>query len=427
MSLECKKIERLLWQYPDGDISKEDKADVELHLAQCTDCRQAFETIRLLKESSQATEESVDSIDAHVFDSAVMRKIEAQKRPDAVPVTPSKQYIIRMALSFAVAATLVIFMVKSISDLGKLPIPAEVLKESKSDTVQEHNYINIELSKNEETTIAKDNLAAGNLKGVAPAPAANAPTKKMEAPALSKAKSDATIALSGPVTGSGIVAPHAPSESTNVEAKQPNLTIAQAPQKITDQAMRTEAPMAPGILHSRGGQLFDKSISTIAAQSQSSYSILSKPVSQSSPDSINIGGVYLTADNIPLNVQSSAASLSEVISDTGSVQMGMPQSSRLVTIDKMPEVIYMATPEYPVWAKKRGLSGVVWIKAKINKDGNINEADVVSTSLKGAGFEDASIEAARQSKFHPAEVSGNPLEVWIIYPVKFIFKNSYTR
>ena len=140
MLTECEKIEQLLWQYPDGDLSVQEKADIKLHLGQCSECQDALETISLLKESSRATQESVNSIDAHAFDSAVMRKIEAQKRPLVVTTAPSRQYIIRMALSFAVAATIVLFLVKSISDLGNLTPPYQASKKTAADSIKEHDY-----------------------------------------------------------------------------------------------------------------------------------------------------------------------------------------------------------------------------------------------------------------------------------------------
>ena len=429
MLTECKKIERLLWQYPDGDISAQEKADIKSHLGQCSECQNAFETISFLKSSSLYAQESVKSIDAHAFDSTVMRKIEALKQPLVVTSAPSRQYIIRMALSFAVAATIVLFLVKSISDLGNLTPPYQASKKTAADSIKEHDYINIILGKNEGNAITKDQVMAGSTNGNANNQAEKRPAARVELPAAPKQKLTAEPNPAPAVATPSLVA-RAPIESTKVEMKRPDLTISQAPSQSPEQSLKKVLESAPGMttapatLHTRGGKPIDKRLSSVAVQGQSSFSILSKPVYQSGPDSVNIEGVYLTEDNIPLNKQSSAASLSEVITDTGAVQADMPQSSILVTIDKMPEIIDMPAPEYPVWAKKRGLSAIVWVKAKIDKNGDIGEADVISTSLKGAGFEDASIEAARQSKFHPAELNGSPLEVWIIYPVKFIFKNN---
>lgn len=429
MLTECKKIERLLWQYPDGDISAQEKADIKLHLDQCSDCQNAFETIALLKESSISAQESVKSIDAHAFDSTVMRKIEALKQPLVVTSAPSRQYIIRMALSFAVAATIVLFLVKSISDLGNLIPPYQASKKTAADSIKEHDYFNIILGETKGNVTSKDQAMAGNETDKSVNPVENRPVARVELPAAPKQKLTNEPNPAPAVAAPSLVA-RAPVESIKVELKRPDLTIAQAPLQSSEQSFNKVLESAPGLVaapntfHARGGGPIEKRISNAAVQGQSSYSILSKPVYQSGPDSVNIEGVYLTGDNIPLNKQSSAASLSEVITDTGAVQVAMPQSSILVTIDKMPEIVDMPAPEYPVWAKKRGLSAIVWVKAKIDKNGDISEANIISISLKGAGFEEAAIQAARQSKFHPAELNGSPIDVWIIYPVKFIFKNN---
>jgi TonB family protein len=426
---DCKKIEHLLWQYPDGEISAQEKADIKLQLSKCAECVRAFETISLLRESSLATQESANSIDAHAFDSTVMRKIELLKKPLAVTTDPSRQYVIRMALSFAVAATIVLFMVKSMSDLGNLTPPYQASKKTAADSMKEHDYFNITLGESKGNAPTKDQILAGSANANATKQVENRPAARVELPAAPKQKLTIEPNPSPPATTPSLAA-RAPIESTKVALKLPNLTIAQAPIQSSEQSFKKAMESTSGLvaaptnLHARGGRPIDKGIAPVTVQRQSGYSILSKPVYQSGPDSVNIEGVYLTGDNIPLNKQSSAASLSEVITDTGAVQITMPQTSMLVTIDKMPEIIDMPAPEYPVWAKKRGLSAIVWVKAKIDRNGDISEANVISASMRGAGFEEAAIQAARMSKFHPAELNGRPLEVWIIYPVKFIFQNN---
>jgi len=153
---------------------------------------------------------------------------------------------------------------------------------------------------------------------------------------------------------------------------------------------------------------------------EEAFSILSTPVT--SPDSVNIDAVYVSNENILLQQQSSAASLAELYSDTAAVQSAPLQDSRMVTIEQMPRPLKIEIPEYPVWAKKRGISGTVWIKAKVERDGRVGEVQVMSCDTKGAGFEEAALEAAKNNLFVPASSNGINLEVWVVYPVKFINK-----
>jgi periplasmic protein TonB len=88
----------------------------------------------------------------------------------------------------------------------------------------------------------------------------------------------------------------------------------------------------------------------------------------------------------------------------------------------MPMAIKVVVPEYPVWAKKRGLSASLTVRARVENDGTVKEAEVVSCDAPGLGFEDAAVEAAKESIFMPASANGINLAVWIIYPVKFIYK-----
>jgi len=154
--------------------------------------------------------------------------------------------------------------------------------------------------------------------------------------------------------------------------------------------------------------------------SEGEFSILAQPVTAPSPDSVKIEAVYLTDETVPLFSQQTRASISEIVVDTGMVQSGQIPIGTLVTVERMPRAVNLILPEYPVWAKKRGLSGEVWVKARIDEKGKVTEAYILSCSYPGAGFEDAALEAARNSRYLPAESNGLKLPVWIMYPVQFI-------
>jgi TonB family protein len=143
------------------------------------------------------------------------------------------------------------------------------------------------------------------------------------------------------------------------------------------------------------------------------------------PESISIGGVVLATNNKASEMQSQyrAASRPEFYAMPGSVQVSNTQSSVLVTIEKMPTAVKMVTPDYPVWAKKRELSGTVWVRARVEVDGSIKDALTISCDAPGLGFEESALKAAKESVFIPASANGLNLPVWIEYPVKFICKN----
>ncbi len=158
------------------------------------------------------------------------------------------------------------------------------------------------------------------------------------------------------------------------------------------------------------------------SSAKESFSILEKPVTSPSPDSVNIEAVYLSDETVPLVSQQMRASIAEVMVDTGMIQAVKIPKAILVTVEKMPRAINIVPPEYPVWGRKRGLSSVVWVKARIDRTGVVTDAQIISASVSGAGFEDAALAAALKSSYLPAESNGIRIPVWIMYPVKFIYR-----
>ncbi|MEE9555277.1 MAG: TonB family protein [candidate division Zixibacteria bacterium] len=151
------------------------------------------------------------------------------------------------------------------------------------------------------------------------------------------------------------------------------------------------------------------------------FSILEKPITSPSPDSVNIGAVYLSDETVPMMSQQMRASISEVLIDTGMIQQANIPQAILVTVEKMPRAINIVAPEYPAWGRKRGLSCVVWVKARVDRNGMVTDVEIISSSVSAAGFEDAALDAAKKSSYLPAESNGIRIPVWIMYPVKFIY------
>ncbi|MEW5922664.1 MAG: energy transducer TonB [Candidatus Zixiibacteriota bacterium] len=87
---------------------------------------------------------------------------------------------------------------------------------------------------------------------------------------------------------------------------------------------------------------------------------------------------------------------------------------------QLPEMIYEAVPDYPRLARQAGMEASVWIKALVDKDGNVIKAVVFKSSGSKAGFDEAAIAAAYNCKFRPAVQNGFPVPAWVTYKVEFI-------
>ncbi|MGE3800041.1 MAG: energy transducer TonB [Candidatus Kapaibacterium sp.] len=97
-----------------------------------------------------------------------------------------------------------------------------------------------------------------------------------------------------------------------------------------------------------------------------------------------------------------------------------------------PDFIPQATPpsydmnqlasylQYPPEAEAKGIEGTVYIRAAIDKEGNLRQVKVIPR--KGTDteiFEEAALNAVRQTEFSPAIINGEPIEMSIIIPIRF--------
>ena len=85
-------------------------------------------------------------------------------------------------------------------------------------------------------------------------------------------------------------------------------------------------------------------------------------------------------------------------------------------VDTEPVLIHDVPPVYPYIARKAGLTGKVFLKFMVNVDGSVSDVSV----LKGPEiFRQASIDAALQFRFKPAEHKGKVVPVWMVMPIEF--------
>lgn len=73
---------------------------------------------------------------------------------------------------------------------------------------------------------------------------------------------------------------------------------------------------------------------------------------------------------------------------------------------------------YPEKARRAGLEGTTMLQIKVLADGSVGDVRLE----RSAGYPDldnAAIEAIRRWRFEPARRRGEPVDVWILLPIRF--------
>ncbi|MFT5365091.1 MAG: TonB family protein [Candidatus Latescibacterota bacterium] len=128
------------------------------------------------------------------------------------------------------------------------------------------------------------------------------------------------------------------------------------------------------------------------------------------PDDVTIESTELDFDNIDLPDLAMAGPIGH-ISD---------EPMDYMEIDYKPHPVRIVTPEYPNEARKKHITGRVIVKVLVDKDGNVEETEVVSGPEV---FRDAALKAAQQFRFRPGKHAGERRKVWMIMPIDFDLKN----
>ncbi|MGB8658423.1 MAG: TonB family protein [Candidatus Zixiibacteriota bacterium] len=102
----------------------------------------------------------------------------------------------------------------------------------------------------------------------------------------------------------------------------------------------------------------------------------------------------------------------------------LPSKEEFVPTDEQPVQLNEVKYEYPPLARQAGIEGTVWIKALVDKNGNVRDAIILKPSGSSAGFEDVAKEGAFKIKWKPAISNKQPVAVWVVYPVHFTLKNA---
>jgi TonB family protein len=97
----------------------------------------------------------------------------------------------------------------------------------------------------------------------------------------------------------------------------------------------------------------------------------------------------------------------------------MPPPDSFIAVEVYPQVVYQEQPKYPRLAQQGGFTGKVVIQAYVDKNGDVKKAQAVKEVPENMGFGEAAVEAAYKYKYRPAIQNGNPVGVWVTYPVNF--------
>ena len=96
----------------------------------------------------------------------------------------------------------------------------------------------------------------------------------------------------------------------------------------------------------------------------------------------------------------------------------LPAMDEFVPVEIYPEMIHQEQPSYPRLAEQAGIEGTVWVKALVDKDGDVREA-VVYKSSGTQSLDEAAVETAYKNKFKPGIQNGRPVPCWVTYRVDF--------
>lgn len=114
----------------------------------------------------------------------------------------------------------------------------------------------------------------------------------------------------------------------------------------------------------------------------------------------------------------SAASEGEIIIDISEDDY-LPAPDEFVPLEIQPTMIYQETPKYPRLAKKAGITGLVWVNAALDEQGNVIDV-VIAKSSGTVALDEAASKAAWKCKFKPGIQNGRPVRCRVVYKVDFV-------
>jgi TonB family protein len=99
------------------------------------------------------------------------------------------------------------------------------------------------------------------------------------------------------------------------------------------------------------------------------------------------------------------------------VHNGLDEFS-LQQLDQPPSPTRKIEPEFPLMARRLGISGKVVVKFLVKADGNVAKASIVEAEPREI-FEQSALEAIRDWQFIPGRFHGEAVATWVILPIQF--------
>jgi protein TonB len=87
-----------------------------------------------------------------------------------------------------------------------------------------------------------------------------------------------------------------------------------------------------------------------------------------------------------------------------------------------PVVVLRVTPQYTTDAMRAKVQGVVWLECIVLSDGTVGDVRITRSLDSRFGLDDAAIVAARQWRFKPGLLNGQPVPVAVTIELTFTLR-----
>jgi len=186
-----------------------------------------------------------------------------------------------------------------------------------------------------------------------------------------------------------------------------------------------QPPPAPHVATTQPAQPHQAAVTTVPHAATAPATITTPSVIPST-----IPTVQPTGNDSNLTIGSSGPSSdSNIIGDPNSVDAG-PSTSNVTAVPdtvfhpgaevKPAVVIQRVDPDYPHVALMTHVGGTVVLKCIIDKNGDVRDAEVVTSSF--GAFEGPALNALRRWRFAPGSFRGKPVDTWFELTIKFVPK-----
>ncbi|WP_291301031.1 energy transducer TonB [Desulfovibrio sp. MES5] len=88
------------------------------------------------------------------------------------------------------------------------------------------------------------------------------------------------------------------------------------------------------------------------------------------------------------------------------------------TLDQRPSITRRVEPEYPTKARRMNVQGSVKVRLVVDSSGQPRNCEVISATPDGY-FEEAALTAARNMRFAPGKLKGQPVNTLVVLPFAF--------